>query len=274
MKRFLSIVMTAALISGMALNAFAALEILPGSNTVFDPEYYAEQNPDVVEAVGTDTTALYNHYVNSGKSEGRAAYDKELYTEDDITRFRIENFKRDPDEKIDVRQILYTVNSVGGVSPVVLWTNNTGKQIKYITFTMVPYNAVDDPIADEISGKKSFRCRVTGPIESNNGIGNYYYSTFSGIHRVQANDEGILYINFSMPLYRTFQNTKVYTKYIWPSKYPAGTFSEISRWNTAWYNNTTDDIHISQIEIDYMDGTSETIEYSNYIRCEKISMWE
>ena len=41
--------------------------------TVFDAEYYAEQNPDVVEAFGTAENDLYRHYVMFGKKEGRAA---------------------------------------------------------------------------------------------------------------------------------------------------------------------------------------------------------
>ncbi|MBR1650799.1 MAG: hypothetical protein IJ691_06510 [Lachnospiraceae bacterium] len=40
----------------------------------FDATYYANNNPDVVAAVGNSKTALYDHYKNHGKSEGRAAY--------------------------------------------------------------------------------------------------------------------------------------------------------------------------------------------------------
>ena len=40
----------------------------------FDATYYANNNPDVVSAVGNSKTALYDHYKNHGKSEGRAAY--------------------------------------------------------------------------------------------------------------------------------------------------------------------------------------------------------
>jgi hypothetical protein len=39
----------------------------------FDAEYYAEANPDVKAALGTDEQALYSHYVNFGKAEGRRA---------------------------------------------------------------------------------------------------------------------------------------------------------------------------------------------------------
>ncbi|MDE7238463.1 MAG: CAP domain-containing protein [Lachnospiraceae bacterium] len=37
----------------------------------FDPVYYAQTYPDVAAVVGTDVEALQNHYLTSGKSEGR-----------------------------------------------------------------------------------------------------------------------------------------------------------------------------------------------------------
>ena len=40
----------------------------------FDPTYYAQQNPDVVAALGTDENVLYQHYKTSGKNEGRLPY--------------------------------------------------------------------------------------------------------------------------------------------------------------------------------------------------------
>lgn len=40
--------------------------------TVFDAEYYAQANPDVVKAFGTSSSMLYQHYVQFGKAEGRA----------------------------------------------------------------------------------------------------------------------------------------------------------------------------------------------------------
>lgn len=39
----------------------------------FDPEYYAEQNPDVTALLGADPAALYAHYVMNGAAEGRAS---------------------------------------------------------------------------------------------------------------------------------------------------------------------------------------------------------
>ena len=49
---------------------------------IFDPEYYAAHNPDVVAALGTDPDVLYRHYFMFGRQEGRAGYDPNA----DVTR--------------------------------------------------------------------------------------------------------------------------------------------------------------------------------------------
>lgn len=42
---------------------------------IFDADYYAQNNPDVVAAFGTtDPATLYSHYENFGKAEGRLPY--------------------------------------------------------------------------------------------------------------------------------------------------------------------------------------------------------
>lgn len=51
---------------------------------LFDAAYYAEKNPDVVAAYGTDPNILYAHYVNNGINEGRNAgplFDVKKYRE-------------------------------------------------------------------------------------------------------------------------------------------------------------------------------------------------
>lgn len=55
-----------------SITAFAAPEVMPDGG-MFDAEYYAQNNPDVVAAFGTDKELLYSHYVNCGKAEGRLA---------------------------------------------------------------------------------------------------------------------------------------------------------------------------------------------------------
>ena len=67
-----TIAISAFLANGMVV--CAAPERMP-DGTIFDAEYYAELYPDVVAAVGTDTKALYQHYVNFGESENRLATD-------------------------------------------------------------------------------------------------------------------------------------------------------------------------------------------------------
>ena len=69
-----------------SITAFAAPEIMPDGG-VFDAEYYAQNNPDVVVAFGTDKELLYSHYVNCGKAEGRLAVAPvELTKENPVTR--------------------------------------------------------------------------------------------------------------------------------------------------------------------------------------------
>lgn len=58
----------------------------------------------------------------------------------------------------------YTIDYVGGVEWTFKIKNNTKKEIKYVTFQWTCYNAVGDPIRDQISGKTYVRIRVTGPI--------------------------------------------------------------------------------------------------------------
>lgn len=56
----------------LKMTAYAQPKTMTDGN-VFDAEFYAETYPDVREALGNDETALYNHYVQYGKSEGRLA---------------------------------------------------------------------------------------------------------------------------------------------------------------------------------------------------------
>ena len=62
----------AAAVCFVPVKAEAAPEIMPDGE-VFDAEYYAANNPDVVAAMGTSTAALYAHYQVCGKTEGRLA---------------------------------------------------------------------------------------------------------------------------------------------------------------------------------------------------------
>ena len=61
----------------LPVKAMAAPLQMPDGN-VFDAEYYAQQNPDVVAVLGTDPALLYRHYLTCGKTEGRLPYAKEI----------------------------------------------------------------------------------------------------------------------------------------------------------------------------------------------------
>lgn len=72
MKRKLLLAIMAAAIMGSSLTVYAQPKTMP-DGTVFDAEFYAETYPDVKAAFGNDAAALYNHYVQYGKAEGRQA---------------------------------------------------------------------------------------------------------------------------------------------------------------------------------------------------------
>lgn len=71
MKKKIMTALLAIIVLGNSLTALAAPEIMP-DGTVFDAEYYAQMYPDVVAVFGMDADALYQHYINYGRAEGRS----------------------------------------------------------------------------------------------------------------------------------------------------------------------------------------------------------
>ncbi|MCR5676175.1 MAG: hypothetical protein K6G16_10755 [Lachnospiraceae bacterium] len=69
------IIVLLAILVGLSCSSsvHAAPKQMPDGNR-FDAQYYAQTYPDVVAALGTDEAALYNHYLQFGKAEGRRAY--------------------------------------------------------------------------------------------------------------------------------------------------------------------------------------------------------
>ena len=78
MKRVLATLAIIGVVASAPLTALAAPETMP-DGTQFDAEYYAQANPDVVAVYGTDENLLYQHYVTSGKAEGRAPFNASQY---------------------------------------------------------------------------------------------------------------------------------------------------------------------------------------------------
>ena len=61
-------------LSSLPIKVLAEPQVMP-DGTIFDPDYYAENNPDVVAVYGNNNPAgMYEHYVTFGKKEGRLPY--------------------------------------------------------------------------------------------------------------------------------------------------------------------------------------------------------
>ncbi|MFM2195107.1 MAG: hypothetical protein RL092_707 [Bacteroidota bacterium] len=59
-----------------------------------------------------------------------------------------------------------TPNSAGGVNGNIIWKNLSDKTVKYITFCVAPYNAVDDIVQSQIGNESYKFLNVTGPVKS------------------------------------------------------------------------------------------------------------
>ena len=73
MKKAIATLLTIGFTCCAPLSVLAAPETMSDGG-IFDVEYYAQNNPDVVAAFGTDTNMLYKHYLVAGKAEGRKPY--------------------------------------------------------------------------------------------------------------------------------------------------------------------------------------------------------
>lgn len=64
------------MILGSSVTVYAVPQYM-ADGTVFDPEWYLGQNPDVAAwPLGTSADALYQHYTLCGAQEGRKPYDE------------------------------------------------------------------------------------------------------------------------------------------------------------------------------------------------------
>ena len=84
-----------------------AAPITTSDGQVFDAEYYAQNNLDVVTAFGTDFQSLYQHFILFGAKEGRIPYDM---------RFNYEQLLPNsyPDHKII--ELPYTLKKLNDIS--------------------------------------------------------------------------------------------------------------------------------------------------------------
>ena len=71
-KRALAVTLSVLTFATSSISVMAAPKKM-SDGTMFDAEFYAAQYPDVVNALGRSEAALYKHYVQYGKAEGRKA---------------------------------------------------------------------------------------------------------------------------------------------------------------------------------------------------------
>lgn len=148
-------------------------------------------------------------------------------------------------------------NSADGVDFTIFWNNKSNKIIKYITFSVEPYNAVGDKVTCDIRNYSRFNGQVTGPIkkimakEDIYGSDNYYYYYDKIIKEwaliVGEGNEYLRSDDYGLWEWVTLTNNQLQDTVI------------SSTWDCAWYNNTIKSIKIIEIEIIYMDGSREII---------------
>lgn len=165
-------------------------------------------------------------------------------------------------QNVRVLRIYKDINSVGGVEPTIIWRNDSGKTIKYIYFTVVPYNAVNDIVSCSITGDTYTTLKCTGPYKPFDINDTWLLSEFysdDGLAKVYTDSSDQLYaIPYSM--YHLLYPKKYY---LTENDYNY-VFDNNTSWDPIWYNYSVDSIKITKINITYMDGSTETI-YNPYI---------
>lgn len=198
-----------------------------------------------------------------------------------VLTFSCTAFAAKPSIEIMVTRV--QVNSVGGVSPSIGYRNNSGKTIKYIDFTMVPYNAVGDAVSCTIRGYSSAVGEVTGPIEP------FAIDTDSTLHtitKVGMKDSNPfktyreLTHNYTIndgknsiwPVY-VDQYGNCYVENLWADAMQGQTYltdDEIQNatylrtdsWDCLWYNSTIKSFKVTKAVVIYMDGSKQTLSQS------------
>jgi len=157
----------------------------------------------------------------TGKYEGWALYN-ELIKKSEFKEYRIQQDIRDkkankygdsikalkqktkysrPLWVLSVTADDYTDQSMG---ITVTFLNTSKKIIKYINFTVVPYNQVDDPVIDDM-GVSTKACQLIGPIEPDETVSYQkdilFFSSVISYYKlkninIQFMDNSIQYLNY------------------------------------------------------------------------------
>lgn len=206
---------------------------------------------------------------------------------------------------VEVTDVYFTVDAFDGVSPTVCFRNNSNKTIKYVTFTLVPLNAVGDRTSCTISGRSTVTAQVVGPIAptrfdrtvantvtspaSMGDFGpfqaqqqlatNYYFGAEErNGHRIFLDKDGnAYYVDSYTPssVLSVIDHSKTLgqldsTTYLTDDELQNAIYDAAVEWDCLWYNSTIDDIAVTKADIIYMDGSKETVNqkalYSGHFR--------
>ena len=143
-------------------------------------------------------------------------------------------------------------NSAGGVGPTIVWRNDSGKTIKYATFTAIPYNSVGDIVSSDIGGVTSVDLKVTGPIKPFNRETDIVGSCFFYKNSIPS-------IELSYPDKLPYVLHWSGEKYFIKENDYRNVFNLTSKWEPVWYNYSISRISITKVSIEYMDGSKESI---------------
>ena len=172
---------------------------------------------------------------------------------------------------VTIAGVLLKINSVDGVIPTICWRNNSEKTIKYLTLTVTPYNAVDDPVTSTIGDISTVDLKITGPVDAFDLQSNkvYYFNKIASVIGPGAKSE-FVYFN---KVYRD-ANGSPYITYGLIGK--TGTLSlddnvdvfydQKNEWNPVWYSGDVKYLVIEKAVVEYMDGSSVTV---NNVKVEK-----
>lgn len=151
-------------------------------------------------------------------------------------------------------------DSAGGVSFSIYYRNESDKEIKYLYFTVSPYNAVGDKVSSSIGNESTIVCKATGPFAPTKDkyINSFIYykspkgyweyiDTFTGEYTYS-------YYNHDVSVMSADYYNEVTLSY-------SDLINAMERvcFSRVWYNSSIREVKIDSIKIEYMDGTTEII---------------
>lgn len=210
---------------------------------------------DVTDSTETSTTNLNDEKETEKTTEAETT--TKPYTEKNTkpytkpsTQVITEDSNRVPG--VSIGRVYVQLDSAAGAEPFISWKNDSGKVIKYITFTAVPYNAVGDIVSSTIGNETYVDLKITGPF---------------GPAGEDFAERGNSYIVNGKKYTCNCQPEDGKNIYYWDDDYneiplPESEYKNIYRsssWEPVWYNSTIRKVVVTKVYVEYMDGSTETI---------------